>query len=155
MFSFPQERLQFFGIHSAKASLPLSLAPALLKDHRGHCVHELRYAARECSFSLSLFCNYAAREFQSCVFRIYLSFFCRHRLYAGSSSALISTSVKNEQARDYPRNACPVNCSYKRVTGRSHTVEKRKASHPQKPHATSQPSRLSHTPRLSTDAAHN
>ena len=27
--------------------------------------------------------------------------------------------------------------SYKRVKGRSHTVEKRKASHPQKPHATS------------------
>ena len=26
-------------------------------------------------------------------------------------------------------------CSYKRVKGRSHTVEKRKASHPQKPHA--------------------
>ena len=46
------------------------------------------------------------------------------------------------------------NCSYKRVKGRSHTVEKRKASHPQKPHATSQPSRFSHTPRLSTDAAH-
>ena len=45
--------------------------------------------------------------------------------------------------------------SYKRVKGRSHTVEKRKASHPQKPHATSQPSRFSHTPTLSTDAAHN
>ena len=30
--------------------------------------------------------------------------------------------------------------SYKRVKGRSHTVEKRKAIHPQKPHATSQPS---------------
>ena len=44
--------------------------------------------------------------------------------------------------------------SYKRLKGRSHTVEKRKASHPQKPHATSQPSRFSHTPRLSTDAAH-
>ena len=36
--------------------------------------------------------------------------------------------------------------SYKRVKGRSHTVEKRKAIHPQKPHATSQPSRVSHTP---------
>ena len=44
---------------------------------------------------------------------------------------------------------------YKRVKGRSHTVEKRKAIHPQKPHATSQPSRFSHTPRLSTDPAHN
>ena len=31
--------------------------------------------------------------------------------------------------------------SYKRVKGRSHTVEKRKAIHPQNPHATSQPSR--------------
>ena len=41
--------------------------------------------------------------------------------------------------------------SYKRVKGRSHTVEKRKASQPQKPHATSQPSRFSHTPTLSTD----
>ena len=29
-------------------------------------------------------------------------------------------------------------------------MEKRKASHPQKPHATSQPSRFSHTPTLST-----
>ena len=44
---------------------------------------------------------------------------------------------------------------YKRVKGRSHTVEKRKAIHTQKPHATSQPSRFSHTPRLSTDAEHN
>ena len=34
-------------------------------------------------------------------------------------------------------------------------MEKRKASQPQKPHATSQPSRFSHTPTLSTDAAHN
>ena len=32
--------------------------------------------------------------------------------------------------------------SNKRVKGRSHTVEKRNAIHPQKPHATSQPSRL-------------
>ena len=44
--------------------------------------------------------------------------------------------------------------SYKRVKGRSHTVEKRKAIHPRKPHATSQPSRLSHTLRLGTDSAH-
>ena len=51
--------------------------------------------------------------------------------------------------------AWPLKCSYKRVKGRSHTVEKRKAIHPQKPHATSQPSRFSQTPRLSTDAAHN
>ena len=36
--------------------------------------------------------------------------------------------------------------SYKRVKGRSHTVEKRKASHPQKPHATSQPWRGSVDP---------
>ena len=43
-----------------------------------------------------------------------------------------------------------VHSSYKRVKGRSHTVEKRKASQPQKPHATSQPSRFSHTPTLST-----
>ena len=45
--------------------------------------------------------------------------------------------------------------SYKRVKGKRHTVEKRKAIHPQKPHATSQPLRFSHTPRLSTDAANN
>ena len=31
---------------------------------------------------------------------------------------------------------------YKRVKGRSHTAEKRKAIHPQKPHATRQPSRF-------------
>ena len=36
-------------------------------------------------------------------------------------------------------------CSYKRVKGRSHPVEKRPNMHPHKPHATSQPSRLSHT----------
>ena len=50
--------------------------------------------------------------------------------------------------------ALPVDYSYKRVKGRSHTVEKRKASHPQKPHATSQPSRFSHfllTPFRSID----
>ena len=45
--------------------------------------------------------------------------------------------------------------SYKRVKGRSHTAEKRISMHPHKPHATSQPSRFSHTPRLSTDSAHN
>ena len=58
----------------------------------------------------------------------------------------------------HPRDsnaACATPSSYKRVKGRSHTVEKRKASHPQKPHATSQPSRFVHTPTLSTDAAHN
>ena len=49
----------------------------------------------------------------------------------------------------------PLHSSSKRVKGRSRTVEKRKAIHPQKPHATSQPSRIPHTPRLSTDAAHN
>ena len=52
------------------------------------------------------------------------------------------------------RSAGPA-CSYKRVKGRSHTAEKRKAIHPPRPHATSQPSRFSHTPRLSTESAHN
>ena len=37
--------------------------------------------------------------------------------------------------------------SYKRVKGRSHTVETRKAIHPQKPHATSQSSRIQLFPR--------
>ena len=46
-------------------------------------------------------------------------------------------------------------CSYKRVKGRSHTVEKRISMLPHKPHATSQPSRFSHTPRISTDSAHS
>ena len=45
--------------------------------------------------------------------------------------------------------------SYKRVKGRSHTVEKRISVLPHKPHATGQPSWFSHTPRLSTDSAHN
>ena len=45
--------------------------------------------------------------------------------------------------------------SYKRVKGRSHTVEKRISMHPHKPHATSQPSRFSDTHRLSTDSPHN
>ena len=40
--------------------------------------------------------------------------------------------------------------SYKRVKGRNHTVEKQLSMHPHKPHATSQPSRLSHTHSLST-----
>ena len=43
----------------------------------------------------------------------------------------------------------PVPSCYKRVKGRSHTVEKRISMHPHKPHATSQPSRFSHTRRLS------
>ena len=42
--------------------------------------------------------------------------------------------------------------SYKRVKGRSHTVEKRISMLPHKPHVTSQPSRFSHTPRLGTDS---
>ena len=45
--------------------------------------------------------------------------------------------------------------SYKRVNGRSHTVEKRLSMHPHKPHATSQPSRFSHTHRPSTHLPHN
>ena len=46
--------------------------------------------------------------------------------------------------------------SYKRVKGRSHPVEKRISMHPHKPHATSQPSRFSHTQtqhRLTTQPA--
>ena len=46
-------------------------------------------------------------------------------------------------------------CSYTGVKGRSHTAEKRISMHPHKPHATSQPSRFSHTPRLGTDSAHD
>ena len=49
----------------------------------------------------------------------------------------------------------PVGSSYKRVKGRSHTVEKRLNMHPHKPHATSQPSRLSHTYRPRTHSPHN
>ena len=41
------------------------------------------------------------------------------------------------------------------MKGSSHIVEKRISKLPHKPHATSQPSRFSHTPRLSTDSAHN
>ena len=44
----------------------------------------------------------------------------------------------------------------KKVTkGRCHTVEKRLNMHPRKPHATSQPSRLSHTFRPGTHSPHN
>ena len=43
--------------------------------------------------------------------------------------------------------------SYKRVKGRSHAAGIRISMHPHKPHAASQPSRFSHTPRLSTDSA--
>ena len=45
--------------------------------------------------------------------------------------------------------------SYKKVKGRSHTVDKRISMHPHKPHATSQPSRFSHTHRVCTDSPHN
>ena len=41
------------------------------------------------------------------------------------SSQVLSVTVQQGMLR----------CSYKRVKGRSHTVEKRKASQPQKPHA--------------------
>ena len=41
------------------------------------------------------------------------------------------------------------------MKGRSHTAEKRISMHPHKPHATRQPSRFSHTHRLSTDSPHN
>ena len=46
--------------------------------------------------------------------------------------------------------------SYKRVKGKSHTVQKRISMHLHKPHATSQPSRFSHTQtqhRLTTQLA--
>ena len=55
----------------------------------------------------------------------------------------------------------PQNCntsapgSFKRVKGRSHPVEKRPNMHPHKPHATSQPPRLSHTYRPSTHSPHS
>ena len=52
-------------------------------------------------------------------------------------------------------DAVPYYCSYKRVKGRSHTVEKRLNMHPHKPHATSQPSRLSHTYRPRAHSPHN
>ena len=42
-------------------------------------------------------------------------------------------------ARALSKQVMDVMDSYKRVKGRSHTVEKRKAGHPQKPQATSQP----------------
>ena len=54
---------------------------------------------------------------------------------------------------EMPRGAPAWLCShgsYKIVKGRSHTVEKRLNMHPHKPHATSQPSRLSHTYRPRT-----
>ena len=44
--------------------------------------------------------------------------------------------------------------SYKRVKGRSHTVERRKAIHPQKPHAISQPSPQVHVQLLQRTASH-
>ena len=51
--------------------------------------------------------------------------------------------------------AVVLNSSYKRVKGRSHTVEKRLNMPPHKPHATSQPPRLSHTNRPRTHSPHN
>ena len=63
---------------------------------------------------------------------------------------------KNECRSHGMRVACRhSHSSYKRVKGRSHTLEKRISMHPHKLHATSQPSRASHTPRRSTDTAHN
>ena len=49
----------------------------------------------------------------------------------------------SHQAGDHPVPAhCDALCSYKRVKGRSHTVENRISMHPPKPHVTSQPSRF-------------
>ena len=70
------------------------------------------------------------------------------RLQNGLSRAAVITKGPVVGGRDK-------SSSYKRVKGRSHTVEKRISMLPHKPHATSQPSRFSHTPRLSTDSAHN
>ena len=74
--------------------------------------------------------------------------------YSGISATPHDPFLDGHGGRDHPERSVRID-SYKRAKGRSHTVEKRKAIHPQKPHATSQPSRFSHTPRLSTDAAHN
>ena len=70
------------------------------------------------------------------------------------SPVIISTICLYTVKLVKPR-APPSLSSYKRVKGRSHTAEKRISMHPHIPRATSQPSRFSHTPRLSTDSAHN
>ena len=57
-------------------------------------------------------------------------------LYVGVSEVLGTASSLT------PTVCCAPQCSYKRVKGRSHTAEKRISMHPHKPHATSQPSRL-------------
>ena len=74
---------------------------------------------------------------------------CMHRSDAGHAQRSYSSRVGRTWPLVLISQKVSCNCgSYKRVKGRSHTVEKRKASHPQKPHATSQPSRFSHTPTL-------
>ena len=91
-----------------------------------------------------------------------------HQLFECQCIPGLDSSVALTLIRDYLSRVCSgsdhaeavsletfPSSGYKRVKRRSHTVEKQKASQPQKPHATSQPSRFSHTPTLSTDAAHN
>ena len=76
-------------------------------------------------------------------------------LFLGTEHMHSSSDVYRSSRAVAAACACLGLSSYKRVKGRSHTVEKQINIHPHKLHAPSPPSRVSHTPRLSTDTAHN
>ena len=120
---------------------PKRLAPPRNVVYRGRCVRSSRAQEDNATVAKAPRCREAALHAD-------VSLVCSFMNRQPKSTAVLGP--RGQHAYAHIRMG-----SYKRVKGRSHTVEKRKAIHPQRPHATSQPSRFSHTPRLSTDAAHN
>ena len=74
----------------------------------------------------------------------------------GAGSAVTATcKIQTHTISPHILNYDYYTSSYSRVKGRTHTVDKRLNMHPHKPHATSQPSRFSHTPRPRTHSPRN
>ena len=71
--------------------------------------------------------------------------------YMHMASKLFTFTFARTSTPAYPWRS--PRCSYKPVKGRSHTVQERISMHPHKPHATSQPSRFSHTHSLTAQLA--
>ena len=107
---------------------PKRLAPPRNVVYRGRCVRSSRAQEDNATVAKSPRCREAALHAD-------VSLVCSFMNRQPKSTAVLGP--RGQHAYAHIRMG-----SYKRVKGRSHTVEKRKAIHPQRPHATSQPSRL-------------
>ena len=89
-------------------------------------------------------------------YRIHACILCtRCMQHGGVVGARVFLPFSTASSWDSPPTAVAQLCSYKRVKGRSHTVEKRISMHPHKPHATSPPVVHTHTQTQHILTAHN